>query len=97
MRCRPNASLAYLQQSKSDRESGAPQSDIHLEIGLNYCSQNGGKSERDPGYNLIDDIGTRVPALYGQAPHIDLAARTCIWVTNTGPVRENTSRVRTQL
>ena len=41
----------------------------HMEVSLNYCSQNGGNLYRAPYYNRNLNIGPRIDSNLGQSPH----------------------------
>ena len=41
----------------------------HMEVSLNYCSQNGGNLYRAPYYNRKLNIGPRINSNLGQSPH----------------------------
>ena len=43
---------------------------IHLEVSLNYCSQNGGKLYRAPYYNGNPNIGPRIIGNLDQSPFV---------------------------
>ena len=42
---------------------------IHMEVSLNYCSQNGGNVYRAPYYNRNPNIGPRIDSNLGQSPY----------------------------
>ena len=41
---------------------------FHVEVSLNYCSQNGGNVYRAPYYNRNLNIGPRIDSNLGQSP-----------------------------
>ena len=41
---------------------------VHVEVSLNYCSQNGGNLYRAPYYNRNLNIGPRIDSNLGQSP-----------------------------
>ena len=46
---------------------------LHMEVSLNYCSQNGGNLYRDPYYNRNLNIGPRIIGNLDQYPHENVA------------------------
>ena len=46
-----------------------PPTQRHMEVSLNYCSQNGGNVHRAPYYNRNPNIGPRIDSNLGQSPH----------------------------
>ena len=43
----------------------------HMEVSLNYCSQNGGNLYRAPYYNRNLNIGPRIDSNLGQSPYVE--------------------------